>query len=281
MSKRSLPALCGLLVVGTLSAQTTYVSPASRAALDAYSSTSYPFRNSSVATGRYQSYQMVHDLPASAKGKLSGIAMRREGFSTGSNWYDDPTPAINATIEIRCSTAANTAANIVSTLASNHGSDKTTVLAKKAVSFKSIPRIPSVPAQPFLFKFPFDSGKTLAFAGNKSLCYEIEIFDHDLYDTKTSSYKYVYFDYFYNTTSGRVLQTGRGCYGTNTSSIFPYYGYWYTPTTRRPTCCGCTATATTASVAASRSPCCPPGPCPPASSCPATAGSTSTRPRSS
>ncbi|MEZ5989154.1 MAG: hypothetical protein R3F30_08530 [Planctomycetota bacterium] len=227
MNKRMLQVVFAATLAGGLTAQTTYVSPASRAAVDAYSATSYPFRNSSVATGRYQSYQMVHDLPASAKGKLSGIAMRREGFNTGSNWYDDPSPAINATIEIRCSTAATTASSIVSTLASNHGSDKTTVLAKKAVSFKSIPRIPNVPAQPFLFKFPFDSGKTLAFAGNKSLCYEIEIFDHDLYDTKTSSYKYVYFDYFYNTTSGRVKQSGRGCYGTNTSSVLPYYGYWY------------------------------------------------------
>ncbi|MEZ5989148.1 MAG: hypothetical protein R3F30_08500 [Planctomycetota bacterium] len=173
------------------------------------------------------SYMEIHDLPASAKGKLSGIAMRREGFYTSSNWYTDPSPAINATMEIRVSTAANTAATMVSTLASNHGSDKTTVLVKKAVNFKSIPRIPNVNAQPFLFKFPFDSGKTLAFAGGKSLAYEIETFDHDLYDTKTSSYKYIYFDRDYNSTSGRSQQNGRACYGSNTASILPYYSYWY------------------------------------------------------
>ncbi|MEZ5989149.1 MAG: hypothetical protein R3F30_08505 [Planctomycetota bacterium] len=216
-----------LVCAGALAAQTTFVSPARSASIDAYSSSSYPFRNSSVATGRYQSYMEIHDLPSTAKGKLSGIALRREGFNTGSNWYDDPSPAITADMEIRVSTSVNTAATMVSTLASNHGADKTTVLKRAKVNFKSIPRIPNVLAQPFLFKFPFDSGSTLAFAGGKSLAYEVEIFDHDLYDQQNSTYKYIYFDRDYNTTSGRSQQNGRACYGSNTASVLPYYSYWY------------------------------------------------------
>ncbi|MEZ5989151.1 MAG: hypothetical protein R3F30_08515 [Planctomycetota bacterium] len=216
-----------LLCAGALVAQTTFVTPVRSANIDGISATNYPFRSSSTQTGRYMSYMGVHDLPAAAKGKLSGIAMRREGFYTGSSYYDDPTPAVNADMEIRVSTAVTTSATMTTPLANNHGSDKTTVLKRKKVSFKSIPRIPSVPAQPFLFKFPFDSGATLAFAGNKSLAYEIETFDHDLYNSSTNTYSYIYFDYDYNSTSGRSLQTGRACYGTNTSSVLPYYSYWH------------------------------------------------------
>ncbi|MEZ5989150.1 MAG: hypothetical protein R3F30_08510 [Planctomycetota bacterium] len=224
---RSLTLLPALALAGSLAAQTTFVSPERVANIDGYSSSSYPFRLSSTQTARYQSYMEIHDLPASAKGKLSGIALRREGFYTGSSYYDDPTPNFTVDMEIRVSTAVNTAANMVSTLASNHGSDKTTVLKRAKVNWKPIPRIPNVPVQPFLFKFPFDSGANLAFAGGKSLAMEFESWDNDLYDSTTSTYKYVYFDRDYNTTSGRQLQTGRGCYGSDTSSIFPYYSYWY------------------------------------------------------
>ncbi|MEZ5989152.1 MAG: hypothetical protein R3F30_08520 [Planctomycetota bacterium] len=215
-----------LVTTGLLGAQTSHVSPAAWTTIDAYTYTTYPFRLSNVTTGRYQSYELVHDLPPAAKGKLSGLALRREGFATGSQWLDAPSPPVKATLEVRVSTAAVTSTTITSSLVGNHGSDLTTVLAKKVVTFATLPRIPGVPTQPFLYKFPFDSGKALAFVGNRSLCCEVEVFDHDLYDPTTSSYKYLYFDYFVSTTSGRVAQSGRGCYGSNTASILPYQGYF-------------------------------------------------------
>jgi hypothetical protein len=214
------------LLASPLCAQTTVVNPKGFAASDAPSSSYYPFRPNSRPTYRWLDYMEIHDIDSKVKGKLSGIKWRREGTYTGGS-YQSPSPVFWANMTVSLSTAAVTSQNMTTTWASNHGKNLTTVLKTKKVNFKSIPYIPKLPFQPFLFSIPFDSGSQLVHTGG-SVAAQIEVSDNNLYDSTTSTYSYLYFDHAYNSTSGVYTHRGRGCYGSDETQFYPFIGYSYT-----------------------------------------------------
>jgi len=221
MSKFLLSAAAAALVAGGLSAQTKVISPAQFAKKPGnYFYHYYPIYTTSSTTYQVCRYQEVMDLPATAKGKLSALALRASAYHAT---YGAP-PAFTVTMEIKASTAATNAGTMSTSWASNEGKDVTTVLAKKAIKFAVFPLLPKFP-QPFFYKFPFDQNKVLAFAGGKSLCLDMTQFSNDLY--RNSTYNYFYTDSVsFTYTSALATHKGRACYSSN-PYFLPFYGYTY------------------------------------------------------
>ncbi len=213
-------AVAGACLSCVLPAQKGFVSPREFAGVEGSSSTFYPFFRAYLNKAARQSHeQTVHDL-GKTPGKIYGIAFRRDGIwgrSTGS-------PSCWVEVEIACSTAVTTSGTMSRTFASNEGKDRTVVLAKKKIRFNAFPALPGRP-QPFSFVFPFDQNRVFGFGGG-SLCVDVTVTDNDLYDESTKSYKYVYLDRVFNSTTGLHWDGGHGCFGS-AHSIFPFYSHSY------------------------------------------------------
>jgi hypothetical protein len=224
--KLPLLALASAIVLsGLATAQTTIVSPKVFEKVDGPYSGYYPFYPNSSATYRYRDYMEIHDLSSAAKGKLNSLKWRREGTYTGST-YQSPSPVFWADMEVSLSSAAVSSKTMVSTFATNHGKNKVVTFKRKKVNFKSYPYIPKVPSQPFFVTLPFDSGSQLVHAGG-AVAVQAEVHDNNLYDTTSSTYRYMYLDHAYNTTYSSSSNGGRGCYGSDETNIYPFIGYAY------------------------------------------------------
>ncbi len=220
MQKIILAATAATLLAGTASSQSKYMSPSMFAKKAGnYQWHSFPFTVSSASASRVTRYQEIHNLPATAKGKLSAIAMRTSSYHTN---FGAP-PKFWTVIELKISTANNQADKMSSTFASNIGKDVTTVIAKKKISFGSFPILPKDP-QPLFYKLPFDKNKVLAFAGNKSLLLDFVQSDNDLYDSVKRVWRRFYPDAAaYQLTSSTITHEGRACYPSKSRAFLPFY----------------------------------------------------------
>ncbi len=213
------------LLAGGLAAQTrTIVSPPVNKNSEGGSSDYRPFNIATAsATFRKYHWQEVHDLGKTTIGKIAGISYRRDGYA----YPGTKSPAYYTDAEIAISTAKTTSATMSRTFASNDGTDKVVVMARKKVNFAPFPYVGQTGSvQPFFFSMPFDTAKVLVFKGG-SLCVDIKVYDNNLYDATTRTYKRIYFDRAYNSTGGRSIPSRRACYGSDKNNYLPFYGFAY------------------------------------------------------
>ncbi|MEZ5990484.1 MAG: hypothetical protein R3F30_15495 [Planctomycetota bacterium] len=192
-------------------AQTKAVFPPLFDKLEGYSSASsystghFAYATSSTTSRPFRS-QLVMDIDKTVSGKIAGLAYRRESVS----YQGTPFPGGWVDLEVTLGTAATTSATVSTTFATNVGGDATVVIARKKVNLPPVPYTGGFP-EPFLIRLPFDSGKNLAYDASKgSLLVEFKSYDNDFYDSTTSTYKRLYLDRAYNTSTGAYISVGAG-----------------------------------------------------------------------
>ncbi len=205
------------LMAAGATAQTTLVSPGIFKDHAGNTSRSYIFRPSSTASYRQARFMQIHDLNLSKAGTIKGMAFR---WYAGSNYYYHL--PFQATLELTLSTAPTSASSISPTFASNVGKDATVVISKKAVNFPPKLTYGSFP-NPFMYRLPFDSGKSFTLAAGKSLCWDIKVYDNDLY---AKGNPYIYLDACYlSSYSTAYMDYGKGSDCGNPR--YRYYAYFY------------------------------------------------------
>ncbi len=174
-----------------------------------------PWYTTSSTTFRQYHQQVIMDLPTTVKGKITGIAFRRDGAS----FAGTPSPNFNVDLELALSTAKTKAATAVSTFANNEGTDRTVVIARKMIKIGTRPFLGTFP-EPFLFSLPLD--KPMVFDATKgSLAYDLKHYGNDLYVSATRTFRYAYVDAVGNTSFGPTLSNGSRCFPSNPFAAFP------------------------------------------------------------
>ncbi len=215
---RHIPSVLVLaLLAGGAAAQTTLVSPPLFKDHAGNTSRSYIFRPSSTQSNRQARFLEVNDLNLSKAAAIKGMAFR---WYAGSNYYYHL--PFQAELELSLSTAQTTGATVSSTFASNIGKDATVVIAKKKINFPPKLTYGSFP-NPFMYKLTFDTGKVFNLAAGKSLCWDIKVYDNDLY---AKGNPYIYLDSAYlSSYSTAYMDYGSGSDAGNPR--YKYYCYLY------------------------------------------------------
>jgi len=197
------------LLAGGTAAQTTLVFPPvfKDHAGNAYHS--YLFRSSAVMANRQARFMEVNDLNLSKATPIKSMAFR---WYAGLNFYYHQ--SFQADLELTLSTARTTGATVSSIFAANAGKDATVVIARKKVHFPPKLTYGTFP-NPFRYKLFFDAGKTFTLPARKSLCWEIKVYDNDLYLKHSnvidldwavlSSSAYSYMDYGKGSDAGNLM----------------------------------------------------------------------------
>ncbi len=198
-------------------AQTTLVSPPLFKDHAGTTNRSYIFRSSSSQTYRQSRFMQVHDLNLSQAASIKGMAFR---WYAGLNYYYHL--PFTADLELTLSTAQTTSSTISSTFASNVGKDATVVISKKKINFPPKFTYGTFP-NPFLYKLVFDSGKAFNLAAGKSVCWDLKVYDNDLYAKHNPS---IFLDATYlSTYSTAYMEYGKG--SDTGHPRYRFYAYIY------------------------------------------------------
>ncbi len=183
--------------------------------------TSYIFLSTSNPSSRMCRYMQIHDLKPASALQIKELAFRMTSFFNYNTYYRYL--PFKAQLELAVSTAKTTASTASSTFASNVGPDAVTVIAKKFLNFPghSGQAFPN----PFEYKLPFDTGKVFTLGAGKSLCWELKVYDNDLYPNKGFS---LYLDTARLTTGSFGTYYGRGSLVPGGHPYVAHYGHLYT-----------------------------------------------------
>ena len=164
----------------------------------------YPFGyRSSLQRYRQFRYQQIHDNLSNNPIKIKAMAFRRDGTTP----YH-PYEAYTVTLELALSTSPKSSTTASRTFDNNMGPDKTTVITKKTIKFPQTNFMHTMP-EPFLYKLPFDSGKSFNLGAKKNLCWEAKVYDNNLY---TVSKNYIFFDKVNAFSTSPYVRFGHGCF---------------------------------------------------------------------
>lgn len=149
------------LATSALAAQSHTISPAGLAPVFGGNTTGYPWGYGTMPVFRYQ---QIHDDLAGRPRVLLGLAVRRK--EAGAAW-----PALGPTLQLDLSTAAVGSQSATSTFATNHGTNRTTVMASRVVNFPiANPPTNNLPA-PFTYVMQFDN--PYLHTGQGGICWEV------------------------------------------------------------------------------------------------------------
>lgn len=213
------------IVSSGLAAQTQVVFPPQFEKIEASgSSSSYsygsPFYSTSSASYRSYRFMQVMDLDSKTKGKIASLAFRRDGMRNAGKMVTN----VQTELELAFSTSKNGSAALSKTFASNIGADAVTVIAKKKLNIAAIPFLGTSP-EPFFVRIPFDSGKQFSYDASKgSLLMDMRVYDNNMYDATTKTYKYLDLDLASISTYGSTVSYGDGCSYDFYSYPMSYYG---------------------------------------------------------
>ena len=151
----------GATLLAAAAAQTHVISPRGLDTVPGGNTTGYPWGY--AATQQFR-YQQIHDDMAGTPQVLLGMAVRRK--ETGAAY-----PAISPTLQVDLSTAAVGSQSATSTFATNHGADRTVVMAARQVNFPAVNPPAAGFTAPFTYVLMFDA--PWFFGGQGSLCWEV------------------------------------------------------------------------------------------------------------
>ena len=211
--KRFPSVLVLALLAGGAAAQTTMVFPPLFKDHAGNTSRSYVFRPNKTQSYRQARFMEVNDLNLAKAASIKGMAFR---WYAGMNYYYHL--PFQADLELTLSTAQTTGASVSSTFASNAGKDATVVISRKKINFPPKLTYGSFP-NPFMYKLLFDTGKTFTLAAAKSLCWDIKVYDNDLYSKNNP---YIYLDSAYFSTYSTAYMD----YGQGSNAGHPRYKYY-------------------------------------------------------
>ncbi len=150
-----------------------------------YSYVTAIFRRSNISSVRKCRWQQVQDLKPSSPVTIHGIAFRMTSLYLYNSHPDHPPFQVKLSLVL--STAKVKASGMSNEFGKNTGGDAVTVISPKFVHFPAHAGY-GFP-NPFAYRLPFDTGKVFTLGAGKSLCWDLRVYDNDLYSkAKTSVY---------------------------------------------------------------------------------------------
>ncbi len=164
-----------LLLPPPLRAQRTVIHPPVCASDEGTARSAYPLAAvSTLIRMKTNRWLQVHDRLLKKPGKIRALSFRREGL-----YFYQIFPSFGVTLELSLSTARTTSRTLSPYFAANHGADRTVVIPKTTIYFKSTLSKPALPYPGFDYTLPF-STKPFSLAAGKNLCWEADVYGNTL-----------------------------------------------------------------------------------------------------